>query len=318
MIESLTIVVPVFNEERSLHLLYTEIIGVIDRLECSTSILFIDDGSSDASHSLLLELRANDPRVNILKLSRNFGKESALTAGIDHAVGDAILIIDADLQDPIGLLPEMLVQLSKGFDVVLARRRSRTADSLLRRSLSWIHYRLLRGVSDVEIPPDVGDFRLMSRKVVDAVKALPEKQRYMKGVFAWVGFSQVCIEFDRPDRAAGQSSWGLIGLTSHALDGITSFSRTPLRLATYVGFAVALVAFVYAVWIAFKTLVFGESVAGFPTLIIVILFLGGVQLISVGILGEYVGRIYLESKNRPNYIIESMGGRMFDKPSDLS
>ena len=280
--------------------------------------MFIDDGSSDASHSLLLELRANDPRVNILKLSRNFGKESALTAGIDHAVGDAILIIDADLQDPIGLLPEMLVQLSKGFDVVLARRRSRMADSLLRRSLSWIHYRLLRGVSDIEIPPDVGDFRLMSRKVVDAVKALPEKQRYMKGVFAWVGFSQVCIEFDRPERAAGQSSWGLIGLTSHAIDGITSFSRTPLRLATYVGFAVALVAFVYAVWIAFKTLVFGESVAGFPTLIIVILFLGGVQLISVGILGEYVGRIYLESKNRPNYIIESMGGRMFDKPSDLS
>ena len=246
MIKSLTIVVPVFNEENTLRVLHTEIVDVIDRLECSTSLLFIDDGSFDASHSVLQELRGKDPRVNTLRLSRNFGKESALTAGIDHATGDAVLIMDADLQDPISILPDMLHQLSQGFDVVFARRRSRKADSLLRRILSWSHYRLLRGVSDIEIPPDVGDLRLMSRRVVDAVKALPETQRYMKGVFAWVGFRQTSVDFDRPQRVAGRSSWSLIGLISHALEGITSFSRAPLRLATYLGFIVAFAAFVYA------------------------------------------------------------------------
>ena len=308
MIHSITIVIPVFNEENTLLPLHEALCPVLDGLECQARVLFVDDGSTDSSFSLLSSLQARDERVSILRLSRNFGKEAAMTAGLDHATGDAVVVMDADLQDPIDLIPQLLSKLSEGFDVVYARRRSRQGDSLQRRLAAWIFYRLLRRASDIEIPTDVGDFRVMSGKVVEALKALPERQRYMKGIFAWVGFKQTFVDFDRPPRAEGETSWPTLRLISHAVDGITSFSRTPLRLATYFGFLVALAAFCYGTWIVLKTLFFGDPVAGFPTLITVILFLGGVQLISIGILGEYVGRNYLESKQRPQYLIDDAIG----------
>lgn len=308
MIHSITVVIPVFNEENTLLPLHEALTPVLDGLGCQVQVLFVDDGSTDSSFSLLASLQARDERVSILRLSRNFGKEAAMTAGLDHAAGDAVVVMDADLQDPIDLIPQLLSKLSEGFDVVYARRRSRQGDSLQRRLAAWIFYRLLRRASDIEIPADVGDFRVMSRRVVEALKALPERQRYMKGIFAWVGFRQTFVDFDRPPRAEGETSWPTLRLISHAVDGITSFSRTPLRLATYFGFLVALAAFCYGTWIVLKTLLFGDPVAGFPTLITVILFLGGVQLISIGILGEYVGRNYLESKQRPQYLIDDAIG----------
>ena len=308
MIHSITVVIPVFNEENTLLPLHEALTPVLDGLGCQVQVLFVDDGSTDSSFSLLASLQARDERVSILRLSRNFGKEAAMTAGLDHAAGDAVVVMDADLQDPIDLIPQLLSKASEGFDVVYARRRSRHGDSLQRRLAAWIFYRLLRRASDIEIPADVGDFRVMSRRVVEALKALPERQRYMKGIFAWVGFRQTFVDFDRPPRAEGETSWPTLRLISHAVDGITSFSRTPLRLATYFGFLVALAAFCYGTWIVLKTLLFGDPVAGFPTLITVILFLGGVQLISIGILGEYVGRNYLESKQRPQYLIDDAIG----------
>lgn len=308
MIHSITIVIPVFNEENTLLRLHEALTPVLDGLECQAQVLFVDDGSTDSSFSLLSSLHAMDERVSILRLSRNFGKEAAMTAGLDHAAGDAVVVMDADLQDPIDLIPQLLSKLSEGFDVVYARRRTRQGDSLQRRLAAWVFYRLLRRAADIEIPTDVGDFRVMSGKVVEALRALPERQRYMKGIFAWVGFRQTFVDFDRPTRAEGETSWPTLRLISHAVDGITSFSRTPLRLATYFGFLVALAAFCYGTWIVLKTLLFGDPVAGFPTLITVILFLGGVQLISIGILGEYVGRNYLESKQRPQYLIDDAIG----------
>lgn len=308
MIHSITIVIPVFNEENTLLPLHEALTPVLDGLDCQAQVLFVDDGSTDSSFSLLSSLQARDERVRILRLSRNFGKEAAMTAGLDYAVGDAVVVMDADLQDPIDLIPQLLSKLSEGFDVVYARRRTRQGDSLQRRLAAWIFYRLLRRASDIEIPTDVGDFRVMSGKVVEALRALPERQRYMKGIFAWVGFRQTSVDFDRPPRVEGETSWPTLRLISHAVDGITSFSRTPLRLATYFGFLVALAAFCYGTWIVLKTLLFGDPVAGFPTLITVILFLGGVQLISIGILGEYVGRNYLESKQRPQYLIDDAIG----------
>ena len=308
MIHSITIVIPVFNEENTLLPLHDALSLVLDGLECQARVLFVDDGSTDSSFSLLSSLQARDERVSILRLSRNFGKEAAMTAGLDHATGDAVVVMDADLQDPIDLIPQLLSKLSEGFDVVYARRRSRQGDSLQRRLAAWIFYRLLSRASDIEIPTDVGDFRVMSGKVVEALKALPERQRYVKGIFDWVGFQQTFVDLARPPRAVGETSWPTLRLISHAVDGITSFSRTPLRLATYFGFLVALAAFCYGTWIVLKTLLFGDPVAGFPTLITVILFLGGVQLISIGILGEYVGRNYLESKQRPQYLIDDAIG----------
>lgn len=308
MIHSITIVIPVFNEENTLLPLHEALTPVLDGLECQAQVLFVDDGSTDSSFSLLSSLHARDERVSILRLSRNFGKEAAMTAGLDYAAGDAVVVMDADLQDPIDLIPQLLKKLSEGFDVVYARRRTRQGDSLQRRLAAWFFYRLLRRASDIEIPTDVGDFRVMSGKVVEALRALPERERYMKGIFAWVGFRQTFVDYDRPPRAKGETSWPTLRLISHAVDGITSFSRTPLRLATYFGFLVALAAFCYGTWIVLKTLLFGDPVAGFPTLMTVILFLGGVQLISIGILGEYVGRNYLESKQRPQYLIDDAIG----------
>ena len=278
-------------------------------------IVFINDGSSDNSEKILTEIFAQDPAVTAIHLSRNFGKEYALTAGLDFAAGDAVIMIDADLQDPPELIPDMIREWQNGFDVITMRRVSRDGETMIKRSSAWLFYRLLNRISDVPIPPDTGDFRLLSEKAVQAVRNLPERVRYMKGIFAWVGYQQIEISYERASRAAGQTKWGYLRLMRLALDGITAFSTTPLRLASYVGFITAIGAFTFGMWTIAKTLMFGDPVAGFPTLLTSMLFLGGIQLMAIGLLGEYVGRLFVESKARPHYLVRNILRHGADTPA---
>jgi glycosyltransferase involved in cell wall biosynthesis len=253
----------------------------------------------------LHSLHFKDPRVSVLDLSRNFGKEIALTAGIDHARGDAVILIDADLQDPPEIIPELLKGWRKGHDIVYGKRISREGETLVKRVTAHAFYRLIQHLSHVRIPEDTGDFRLLSRRAVDALKQLREQHRFMKGLFAWVGYSQHAIPYHRDPRVAGQTKWNYWKLWNFALEGITSFSVAPLKLSTYFGLTVAFTAFLYGAWIILKTLLFGEAVRGYPTLLVVVLFLGGTQLVAIGILGEYIGRMFDESKHRPLYLLNA-------------
>ncbi|NND44630.1 MAG: glycosyltransferase family 2 protein [Xanthomonadales bacterium] len=298
-----SIVVPVFNEAEVLEQTWQRLDQVMETTAYDFEIVFVDDGSSDGTSEKLRALHQHNERVTAVRLSRNFGKEYALTAGLDFARGDAVIMIDADLQDPPELIPGMLDEWRKGHDVVTMRRTSREGESAFKRASAWVFYRLLNRISDVPIPPDTGDFRLLSRPAVDAVRSLPERVRYMKGIFAWIGFRQKEIAYERASRAAGSTKWGYLRLARLAVDGITAFSTLPLRLATWVGFITAFGAFAFGLWTIFKTLVFGEAVAGFPTLMTSILFLGGIQLMAIGLLGEYLGRLFMESKQRPHYLV---------------
>ena len=304
---TLSIIIPVYNEREVLPLCYATVSKVLADLGKSYEIIFIDDGSNDRSADYLEQLANSHDSVKVIYLSRNFGKEATLTAGIDNADGEAIIILDADLQDPPELIPEMVsVWEKEKVDVVAMRRRSREGETLVKRATAYWFYRLLNRISDFEIPTDTGDFRLMSRKAIDAARKLPERNRYMKGLFSWVGMDTRVIDYDRNPRAAGKAQQSYLRLLNLAIQGITSFSIAPLRLAVIFGLFAAVFGALFGIWIIFKAMFFGDPVQGYPSLMAVITFLGGTQLFTIGILGEYVGKTYIESKQRPNYLIKKI------------
>ena len=298
------IIVPVFNEQEVLVLFYQRLKQVMEDSEVQWSLLFVNDGSTDQTQEAIENLHTADGRVGYISLSRNFGKEYALTAGIDHANGDALVVIDVDLQDPPELIPDMIAHWQSGYDVVYATRKERHGESFAKKATASLFYRLINMMSRIEIPKDTGDYRLLSKKAYTAVRELRESNRFMKGLFAWVGYSQKQILFDREARAAGNSKWNFSKLWRFALDGITSFSYLPLRFATWIGSIVAIFAFIYGLVIIAKTLIFGSDVPGYPSLMVVILFIGGVQLTALGIIGEYLGRMFQENKRRPLYLVD--------------
>jgi glycosyltransferase involved in cell wall biosynthesis len=299
----LSIVAPAFNEQDGVERFHARLGSVLRTLGCPAEIVYVNDGSTDDTQARLEKLRIGDPRVGIVELSRNFGKEAAMTAGLDAARGDAVIVIDVDLQDPPELIPRLVEEWQRGFDIVQMRRAKRPGESAFKRVCAWVHYRLLNLLSSAPIPVDVGDFRLMSRRAVDAMRLLPERNRYMKGLFAWIGFRQRELVYERAPRVAGATKWPLARLLSLSFDGITAFSTAPLRLASALGAAIAGLSFVFAAWVVTKTLLFGEPVRGFPTLMVTVLFLGGAQLLAIGILGEYLGRMFVETKQRPIYLV---------------
>lgn len=304
---TLTVVIAAYNEQAALPVTHQRLAAVLDTLALSTRVLYIDDGSRDDTWAVLEAIAARDPRVGLLRLSRNFGKELALTAGLDHAAdADAVVVLDADGQDPPELIPEFVAKWQQGFDVVYGTRAEREGESWLKRITAAVFYRVLTRLSHTEVPPDTGDFRLLSRRVLDALGQLRERRRFMKGLFAWVGFRQCAIVYRREPRVAGSSKFSYWKLWNFALDGITSFSTVPLRVTTYVGLLTALIALLYGVWIVARTLLHGDPVPGYPSLMTVILFLGGVQLIALGLIGEYLGRLYDEAKQRPLYLIAAV------------
>jgi glycosyltransferase involved in cell wall biosynthesis len=300
---SLTIVIAAFNEEAALPLLHPRLLAVLDTLDLDGRVLYVDDGSRDDTWAILQGLAKDDPRVGLLRLARNFGKEAALTAGLDHVQTDAALVLDADGQDPPELIPEFVAKWREGFDVVYGTRTRREGESWIKRATAAMFYRVINRLSQTPIPPDTGDFRLLSRRVLEALGQLRERQRFMKGLFAWVGFRQVALPYQRAPRVAGASKFNYWRLWNFALEGITGFSTVPLRVATYLGFLAAFAAIVYAIWIITKALIWGDPVHGWPTMMVVILFLGGVQLMALGVIGEYLGRLYLEAKQRPLYLV---------------
>jgi glycosyltransferase involved in cell wall biosynthesis len=300
-----SIVVPAYNEGEVLRAFHARVQSVTEQLaQYDWEIVFVNDGSRDNTQLVIESLQSQDDRISSVWLSRNFGKEIAMTAGLEHARGDAVVVIDADLQDPPELIAELLKAWEEGFDTAYARRTRRDGESWVKKATAKVFYRLMGKLSNVEIPPDTGDFRLMSRRCVDALLQLREHHRFMKGLFAWVGFPAKAIDYHRDPRAAGTTKFNYWKLWNFALEGITSFSILPLKVASYVGVLIALTAFIAGVWIIIKTVLWGDAVAGYPTLMVTILFLGGVQLLFIGILGEYLGRIYNETKGRPLYFVQ--------------
>ncbi len=300
-----TILVPAYNEEEVLHLLYDRLKAIMDtNANYDFEILFINDGSKDNTLNIIQELRQKDKRVCYVNLSRNYGKETAMMAGFDYAKGDCIIILDADLQDPPELIPQMLEYWEEGYDDVYAKRRSRKGETFLKKFTSKMYYSLLQKVTKIEIQKDTGDFRLLDRRCVEALKQIRESQRYTKGLFSWIGYNKKEILFDRDPRAAGQTKWNYGKLINLSIDGLTSFTTEPLRLAAIIGILVSLVGFIYMLVIIIKTLVFGVDVAGYASTLVVILFLGGIQLIFLGVIGEYLGRAFYETKQRPLYFID--------------
>ncbi|HAB03742.1 MAG TPA: glycosyltransferase [Pseudomonas sp.] len=306
---NITLVVPIYNEQDTLRPFYDAVRNEPSLRGINVEILFVNDGSTDASEEICAELAAVDEWVTVVDFSRNFGKESALFAGLEHADGDAVVPIDVDLQDPIGLIAQMIELWQQGADVVLAKRRTRAADTPFKRWSARFYYRLHNRIASTRIEENVGDFRLLDRKVVAAIRQLPEQQLFMKGVLSWVGFRTAIVEYDRPERIAGHSKFSFWRLWNLALDGITSFSTVPLRLWSYVGGCVSLFAFAFAVYMLVDKVLYGSDVPGYPSLMTAVLFLGGVQLIGIGILGEYIGRIYQETKHRPRYVVRRVIGR---------
>ncbi len=300
----ISIICPIYNEKEAIPIFLAELVKVIATTGEEYEILCVNDGSTDNTLAVLIKNKELYPQIRIINLSRNFGKEAALTAGLDMARGDVVIPIDADLQDPPALIKKMLEKFREGNDVVLARRRDRSSDSILKRITAELFYKLFRRLANAELPENVGDFRLMSRRVVDSLKELRETQRFMKGIFSWPGYQTAVIEYDRQERQAGKTKFSGWKLWNFAVEGITSFSTFPLRIWTYIGSMVALLALSYMLYIIIKTVVLGIDVPGYASLVAIMLFLGGVQLIGIGVIGEYVGRIYLESKRRPIYIVE--------------
>ena len=304
MLFSLSVVVPVYNEEAVLPLFHGRLVAALAGVRGSWEVIYVNDGSTDGTLHILKQLQLADPSIGFAALSRNFGKEAAMSAGLRLARGNAVIVIDADLQDPPELIPEMVQAWGRGADVVNMRRRSRQGETWLKKASAHGFYRVINWLSEVPIPEDVGDFRLLSRRAVEALNLLPERNRFMKGLFAWIGYAQVTLEYDRNARAAGATKWPYFKLFNLAIEGITGFSVVPLRLASYAGFFSAAGAFIYAMVFLVKTLTVGDSVKGFPTLIVTILLLGGLQLMAMGILGEYLGRLVMESKRRPLYLLD--------------
>ncbi len=300
----ISIVAPFFNEEEGVEIFYQAILAIFLQAPAfEFEVVCVDDGSGDATLLKLIALVERDRRFRVVELSRNFGKEAALTAGIDASMGGAIIPIDADLQDPPELILTMIAEWQRGADVVLARRSDRSSDSWLKRKSAAMFYRFYNRFSHIKIPDNVGDFRLMNREVVDALKQLPERQRFMKGLFAWVGFKTVMVDYTRHARVAGTTKFSGWKLWNFALEGLTSFSSLPLKVWSYLGAIGAILTFFYAAFIIFRTLVHGVDIPGYASLLVAILFFGSLQLISVGVLGEYMGRIYMETKQRPIYLV---------------
>lgn len=304
-VKTISVLIPAYNEEPVLEHLFTRLANLAnDTKNYDFEFLFINDGSKDKTLDIIKDYAEKDPRVSFINLSRNFGKEIAMIAGFDYVRGDATVIIDADLQDPPELIPEMIKYWEEGFDDVYAKRRSREGEGWVKKFTSKQYYKTLQKVTHVPIQEDTGDFRLLDRRVVEAIKQFRDTQRNAKAIFSWVGFHKKEILYDRDERAAGETKWNYLKLVNLAIDGITSFTTAPLRLSTYVGALVSLAAFLYLVFLVIRTILFGIDLAGYPSMMAVILFLGGVQLLSLGIIGEYVGRIFNETKQRPLYLIE--------------
>ncbi|MEO8741802.1 MAG: glycosyltransferase family 2 protein [Lysobacteraceae bacterium] len=303
--DMLTVVVPAFNEEATLPLLHARLRTVLDGLDLQTCVLYVDDGSRDATWDAMRRIAQDDPHVALLRLSRNFGKEAALTAGLDHVTEGAALILDSDGQDPPELIPEFVARWREGHDDVFGTRLDREGESWLKRASAHGFYRVIGLLSKTPIPRDTGDFRLLSRRALDGLAQMRERGRFMKGMFAWVGFRQAAVPYHRAPRMAGRSKFSYWKLWNFALDGITSFSTSPLRVATYFGLLTAVAAFGFGGWTILKTLLWGDAVHGYPTLITVVLFLGGIQLIALGVIGEYLGRLYQETKQRPLYLLDA-------------
>lgn len=303
--KKVSVLIPCFNEAQTLPALYEELKKLADtQTAYDWELMFVDDGSVDATLDVLKQLHIKDERVCVLSLSRNFGKENALLAGIDNVSGDCVVVMDADLQDPPSLVPEMLTYWEDGYQDVYAKRRDRGREPWIRKMFSMLFYRIMAHATRFELLQNVGDFRLLDRQCVDAMRCLRETERYNKGLFCWIGFKKKEVLFDRGNRSEGESRWSFWSLLNLAIDGITSFTTAPLRFATIIGAIIALGAFCFLVFYISKTLIFGDPVQGFTTLVSVVLFLGGVQLLSIGILGEYIGRIYNEAKGRPNYVVK--------------
>ena len=302
--QKLTVVVPAFNESSVLETFHARLGAVLAALPLECGVLYVDDGSSDNTWELIKSLRTEGIQVGGLRLSRNFGKEAALTAGLDKADADAVVVIDADLQDPPELIPQLVERWKAGYDVVYATRSVREGETRFKRFTAAAFYRSMERLSDTPIPRDTGDFRLLSRRALGALHQLRERQRFMKGLFAWIGYRQTAVLYQREPRQAGTTKWNYWRLLQLAIEGVTSFSTAPLRLATWVGLFSALFSFVYGLWVLTKSLIYGDPVRGYPTLMLVILFLGGVQLLALGVIGEYLGRNYAESKQRPLYFID--------------
>ena len=307
--KTISILVPSYNEAQSLELLHKEIVRVISTLEnYKWEILFVNDGSRDNTMEVIKGLREKDSRISYVDLSRNFGKENAMLAGFDHAKGDAVIIMDADLQHPPAVIPEMIQKWEEGYDDVYAQRKTRGKESWLRKRLTKLYYRLLQGSSRVDVLPNVGDFRLLDRKCVDALCQMRESGRYTKGMYCFIGFKKIGVEFETQDRVLGESSMSYKKLMNLALEGITSYTTAPLRWATFIGLIVSFFAFAYMIFVLVKAFLYGDPVAGYPTLLTVILFIGGVQLLTIGIIGEYLAKVFVEVKNRPVYIIREYKG----------
>lgn len=301
-----TILIPTYNEEDVLPLLYGRLLKLMDSLpQYNFEILFVNDGSTDQTLNLIKQMRQTDSRICYVNLSRNYGKEIAMIAGFDYIHGDCMINLDADLQDPPELIPQMLQYWEEGFDDIYAKRKSRKGDSLLKKITSWGYYRILQSMTNIDIKTDTGDFRLLDRRCVEAIRQLRETQRYSKGLYSWIGYSKKEILYDRPPRAAGKTKWNFRQLANLSIDGITSFTTAPLRWATQVGILVSLLGFIYMLVIITKTLINGVDMPGYASIMVVTLFLGGIQLIFLGIIGEYLGRAFYETKHRPLYFIDS-------------
>ena len=314
MTKKISILVPCFNEEQSLPLLYDALHKVsVENPLYEWEFLFINDGSRDNTLSVLEQLRAQDEQCCYVDLSRNYGKEAAMLAGFDYVTGDAVVIMDADLQHPPHVIPQMITKWEEGYDDVYAQRITRGKESWLRKRLSLAYYKLLTKSSRIDVLPNVGDFRLLDRQCIEALKSMREQGRYTKGMYCYIGFRKAAVEFETQERIAGESSMNYRNLVHLAAEGIMSYTTAPLRWAAVFGTIISLVAFVYAIGILIKTLIWGDPVAGYPTLIVVILFLGGIQLLSLGIIGEYLGRVFNETKNRPVYFARTYNGERVNK-----
>lgn len=305
LMPELTVVVPAFNENEGLREFHRRLSAVLDGMPgLDSAVLYVDDGSRDDTFAIMCDLRAGDPRVATLRLARNFGKELALTAGLDHVLEGAAVVIDADLQDPPELIPTFVDHWREGHDVIYGTRASRAGESRFKKMTSAGFYRVMEKLSPTPIPRDTGDFRLLSRRALDALAQVRERQRFMKGLFTWVGYRQLAVVYHRDPRHAGQTKWNYWKLWNFAIDGITSFSSAPLKLATYLGLLASLAAFAFGIWVLGKALLMGDPVRGYPSLMVVVLFLGGVQLMALGVIGEYLGRLYVEAKQRPLYLVD--------------
>lgn len=302
--KKISILIPCYNEEASLPLLYNELVKLMNfHSDYIWEVLMINDGSKDRTLEIIKDLRKKDNRICYVDLSRNFGKEKAMLAGFDYVTGDCMVIMDADLQHPPYIVNKMITKWEAGYDDVYAKRKSRGKEPWLRKQFSLLFYKILQKTTKIEILPNVGDFRLLDRKCIESLKQLRETERYTKGMYCWIGYKKTAVEFEQQDRQAGQSSWNFLSLLSLAIEGIVSFTTFPLKIATLVGIFTSLCAFIYMIYVIIKAILFGDPVSGFPTLLSIILFLGGIQLLALGIIGEYIGRIFHETKGRPVYIV---------------